>query len=231
MNVYRSRDGEERLWYETDEIERLSDAQLRAAKLMPTVEETVTNLETLVERHLGAELDQYADLPDGVLGATTFRPDGSVLVQIASDITEAADGASHDATGPLGRWRATMAHEASHVILHRRLFAQHGGSAVMLGRADAGLGPCLHRDIAPVRGTDTEQRSTGWKEVQANMGMAALLMPRSVFKRAARTVIADAALDRHRARGVAIVEELARQFRVSKQAAQIRMLTLGIQAL
>lgn len=233
MQWYTSRDGDRRLWIAEDEIERICDARLRKAGLMPTLEEPVTNLESLIEGHLGADLDQYAALPDGVLGASWFDADGRVRVDIAATLTADADEYG-DATGPRGRWRSTLAHEGAHVILHKRLFEQSGDriQGALARSVPMASIPCLLREIV-VDTTAPNVQPTGsdWREVQANKGMAALLMPRTLFKRIALSYMSER-------RGMSgafaviarddLVDRLADTFQASKQAVRIRLHTLGI---
>lgn len=228
MQWYSGPEGDQRIWYEPDEIEQIATEQLRRADLMPTLSDPVTDVERLIEGHLGVELDLYADLPDGVLGLTQFPVGRSPKVLIASSLTEArdADGAS---AGVVGRWRATLAHEASHVFLHRYLFdpqmAQLVGRTGVVGvlsPSEDGLLRCLHRDITPTQ-TDwsSMRRRSDWREVQANRAMAALLMPQRIFRRLAlREMHLESDAD-------ALSAAMANLFQVSKQAASIRLLSQG----
>jgi Zn-dependent peptidase ImmA (M78 family) len=92
---------------------------------------------------------------------------------------------------------------------------------------------CLHRDISPaMEDWNSVLRRSNWREVQANRGMAALLMPRRLFRRLA--------LREMRQLGVGtlaiaeapevetLVSALADALRVSKQAARIRLNTEGL---
>jgi IrrE N-terminal-like domain len=159
---------------------------------MPSISEPVTDLERFVEGYLNAELDQYAELPDDVFGLTQFQAGRRPAVSLNSKLTESAE-ADFANPGAVGRWRATMAHEATHILLHRYLCdpeiaqlagAQAGGNTHV---ESAGLMRCLHRDVMPVNAQDSSQarRRRDWRENQANRGMAALLMPSRPFKRVA----------------------------------------------
>jgi Zn-dependent peptidase ImmA (M78 family) len=121
-------------------------------------------------------------------------------------------------SGTLGRWRATVAHEATHVLLHARLFDLNADQQTLFASEAADETPlvkCLKRD-GSFAGPAVDPR-----EYQANLGMAALLMPRSVFTSVARSL-----LDAAGAYG-SIVEQLARRFAVSRQATRIRLAGLG----
>jgi IrrE N-terminal-like domain len=221
VKSYRSADGEQRLWYEDDEIERIMEDELRRAELFPDRRGGVVDVEALIERHLAASLDQYADLPVEVLGLTEFVPGKPPQVRINSDLTGSAMDTDWCPPGVEGRWRATLAHEAAHVVLHRTLFDVdlNQGSLFPTEPArdeSARLHRCLKRDVAH------RTQPSDWREVQANRGMAALLMPRSVFTRAARRSGAGSGSDID-----AVTRSLAELFAVSRQATTIRLRTLG----
>jgi hypothetical protein len=231
MKWYAGPEGGQRIWYEPEDIEQIATEQLRRADLLPTLAAPVTDVERLIEGHLRAELDLYADLPEGVLGLTMFPRRGEPTVSIAAALTEARD-LDDAAAGVVGRWRATLAHEASHIFLHRYLFdpdmAQLAGGGAGSIPNEGGLMRCLHRDISPASADwSSIRRRPDWREVQANRAMAALLMPRRVFKRLALQTMQQLGL------GVAALADasnlesvtaaLADIFQVSKQAAGIRL--------
>jgi hypothetical protein len=236
MNRFRGRDGTERLWYEAAEIEGIMESELAKANLLPTLDAPVVDIEKFIEGHLETQLDQYSELEPTVLGVTEFRPGERPLVQINKDLT---DSALDDPDSPdflLGRWRATLAHEGSHIILHRCLFQLNPQQRSLF---DAPEGPeqqpvnrpqrCLKRDV-------TFGGSCGdWREVQANMGMAALLMPKPVFLDAFRRELNQAGwsqlrIERNSIEAQALVAKLATVFQVSRQATAIRFETLALLA-
>jgi hypothetical protein len=236
MQWYYGPEGDQRIWYESDEIEVIAEDELRRAGLMPWPDDPVTDLERLIEEHLKAQLDQYAQLPEGVLGLTRFggsRP----LVSISSALTEAAEE-DPPRPGKVGRWRATLAHEASHILMHRYLFDP--AMAPLASRspdkapaADGAVMRCLHRDVNDVRTQDWAHagRRQDWREVQANRGMAALLMPGRVFKDVAFDQIAKlglANLSTSPDSADTLAAAMATTFQVSRQAALIRLGTLQL---
>lgn len=230
MQWYFGPEGDQRIWYDAEEIEQIASEQLRNANLFPTLAEPVFDIELLVEGHLGCELDLYADLPPDVLGLTVFAPKQRPRVQINSALTTARDDCDAEIVA-VGRWRATLAHEASHVYLHRYLyepeFARPAGANFSVLDQDERL-QCLHRDISPdVADVVSTRRRSDWREVQANRGMAALLMPRRLFSRAALKQMAHLELGTSVAAGSpehqALTSALAAMFDVSRQAAGIRL--------
>jgi hypothetical protein len=234
--VKRFRDpktGAERLWIEPDEIEARTEAELVKAGLMPTVDAPVVDVEAFVEQHLGAQFDQYASLPAAVLGQTDFRVGAPPLVMVNADLTGAALDDDDSPLGLKGRWRATVAHEACHVLFHRCLFNLSPQQGSLFGEDDNSheqaqrLQRCLKRDVVYGRmGSD-------WREVQANMGMAALLMPRPLLVAVCQKELLLLGKDRvftDSSEADAIAGHVAREFQVSRQAAMIRLKTLDVLA-
>ena len=230
MKWYRTPDGEQRLWFDPDELELMMEDELRKAGLYPTLDSPVTDLERFIEGHLHASLDQYSDLESSVLGVTEFAPGAAPRIAINRDLTGSAlDG--EDGLGTLGRWRATLAHEATHTMVHRALFELDSDELRLFPHPSpagqsANLMRCLKRDVG------YSVARADWREVQANRGMAALLMPPTLFKRivrselndlgrAASELCADAPLT------PAVALRLAEKLDVSRQAVLIRLETLG----
>jgi hypothetical protein len=230
MKQYRGRDGRERLWFDDGEIDRMMEAELRRASLLPSEAAPAVNVERFIERHLKVHLDQHADLDASVLGLTEFFAEGPPKISINKVLTGSALDEDETSPGVLGRWRATLAHEASHVLLHRCLFEFAKGNMSLFGSADdqkasgGSLQRCLKRDVS-------YQVVSDWREVQANQGLAALLMPKSLFLKIARGEIARAFPGREQVPAGSeerIVPTLASKFEVSKQAARIRLGTLSL---
>lgn len=234
MNRYRHKDGDERIWITPNEIENLMSDELIKAGLMPELGDPVVDLPTFVEQHLKAEFDPYAPLDSTVLGETEFRVGAKPKVSINKDLTGAALDDDESQPGILGRWRATVAHEATHVIVHRCLFNLNEDQGSLFAELEASelkpevkhLQRCLKRDVL-FRGSGTSD----WREIQANMGMGALLMPKALFVAAFRREMQNLSLDRVD-KGSAVVStlvgRLATRFKVSKQATGIRFETLEL---
>lgn len=234
MKRYRDRKtGEERLWFVEDEIEGIVEAELTKAGLLPTLDSPAVNVEQFVESHLNVQFDPYADLPADVLGQTDFRVGDRPLVMINADLTGAALDDEDSPLGLQGRWRATVAHEGCHVILHRCLFNLNPSQGSLFDLGDeteeppARLQRCLKRDVAYARA------ASDWREVQANQGMAALLMPQGVFTAVVKQELSRLGVERvcpDTAAAATLARRLAAAFQVSCQAAMIRLKTLKVLA-
>ena len=228
MRPYRGPGGEQRLWFENDEIDSLVEDRLREAGLIPSPARPVVDLERFVELHLCSELDQYAPLDADVLGLTEFPRGRAPRISINRDLTSVAVDCEAASLGVVGRWRATVAHEGAHVLLHRVLFDVDANHVPLFADADhdpaaRGLIRCLKRDVGHA------VRTSDWREVQANRGMAALLMPRSVFVAVAENAMASLGVSTLTAGSPdasVVARDLAERFGVSHQAAKIRMETL-----
>lgn len=234
MKDYRSPNGERRLWFEGKEIEEIMTDELQRCGMFPTTSAPAVDLEAFLELHLRVKLDLYAELGPKLLGVTKLVTGRQPIVKINGGLTAQAHGAAAQG-GILGRWRATLAHEAAHVILHRRLVdvPQAQGSLFAQGdESEAGttMMECLERDILLARGIGD------WREVQANQGMASLLMPRGPFSSLTRDIVGAqsagdllAYIPEADTRAFSdLVRELSVRCLASREAVSIRLHTLGL---
>ena len=170
MHWYRNNfDGKERLWVEDDEFETITEAELRAATLYPTAAQPVVDIERFIQRHMKVALDQHADLGDGIAGAIKFDP-VRTRIFISRRLTELADEVDCP-PGVRGRWRATMAHEATHGLLHCRVFEINPSQGILFDVPEEDQGPpqiikCSDSDIsfesAPTTGVSIRP-TEGWR--------------------------------------------------------------------
>jgi hypothetical protein len=217
--------GRQQFWFADAEIEAAAEDALVASRVAPTLDAPMVDLEGLLEQGLDVELDQHASLPHNVLGVTTLSL-SRTRVDINAHLTVSAE-ASTATRADVGRWRSTLGHEAAHVILHRSLFQTSADQgSLFAAENEPELLRCLNRAVGLGRGGSDP------REVQANKGMAALLMPRTVFAESARreaeslgveggTVGASSSVA-HR-----LSRQLATRFGVSRQAVEIRLGGLG----
>ena len=228
MHWYQTRSGGRRLWIDDAEFDALAEDELRRAGLYPTACRPAVDIERFIQRHLKADLDQHADLGPDVAGAIEFLPDHFKIFvnRLLTDLVDEEDCGP----GIRGRWRATMAHEAAHGLLHRELFYTDPdqGSLADLLFDDPPVGSqwitCLGREIIFGGGQD-------WREYQANRGMAALLMPRTLFISVVREVLSEIVPGRQPVlpqsrEYLALKRYVSRRFEVSCQAVSIRMTEL-----
>jgi hypothetical protein len=228
---YRGRDGSDRLWFSPDDIEVMMESELQKAGMYPTAEKPVVDLPRFIGRHLKVRMDEYAELEPTVLGKTEFYRNAQPRIFINKDLTNAVDD-DDTAPGLHGRWRATMAHEASHVLMHRVLFEVAGDQEALFrveggGPESQSLMRCLKTAVL-FRGGGSD-----WREVQANLGMAALLMPRATFRRIVAAAVARLGLGPEElvvgsASTAVLAADVAGTCEVSKQAAGVRLETLGL---
>jgi len=225
---YRDRSRQSQLRLDDVEIETLISTALESAFMQPSRAKPVLDLEAFLESGLGVNLDQHASLDRDVLGLTTFVRGQPPLVQINRDLTGAFDAFDSTATDR-ARWRSTLAHEGAHVIIHRQLFQLDERQGDLFLESEVGAPAsqrCFKRAVGfGIGGADP-------REVQANKGMAALLMPKGLFVSEARSLAARLGLrpgnlTRDAPETRRLVGGLAEIFAVSRQATEIRLQGVG----
>lgn len=232
MKPYRcSKTGEQRLWFKPGEIDDWMEVELRKANLYPTAEKPQVDIESFVSG-LDVDLDQYCPLPETVLGKTEFEAGKRTKVLINRALTMVAVDDADAARWLRSKWRMTMAHEASHVLLHKNLFPTNAGQLSLFDFEgdDSNFGAnrhfhCLERNLA--------QGGSDWREVQANKGMAALLMPKVLFLalcRSEREQLFDVErpIFKNSPEAYGLAQSLGELFDVSVQSVQIRFETLDV---
>ena len=229
MKEYRRFGGERRVWYDSSEIDRIMTDELTTAALLPDAsrEDVTVDVEAFVERHLRLAFDQYAELDADVLGVTRFASGKKPRIEINRDLTGSALDCEDDTPGMLGRWRATVAHEVGHVLLHRYLYEVDDrqprlfSAAALASPPSSSLMRCLKRDVGYTGGSD-------WREFQANLAIGALLMPKPVIDIVVAAEVNRLQLPPQRLQPDSsaveeVVRAVARRFTVSRTAARIRL--------
>jgi hypothetical protein len=168
----RNRALPERPFYREEEIERICEDALRSVSLLPDSPSPI-RIDRFIEKKFVAP--SYEDLPDGVLGFTTFGPTGVQAVCVSRQL---------DDGGKVGerRVRTTLAHEGGHGLLHAHLFALRDVEPLFGDVSDPARPKVMCRDETSVasRGPGYDGR---WWEFQANTAMGCLLLPKALIER------------------------------------------------
>lgn len=183
---------------------------------------------TLIESE-AEDLDLYADLSiygDNVEGVTIFAPGGKPKVKIAKELSE--DSRREN------RLRTTLTHEFGHVHFHNYLFEPVEKSMELF--ASVSVGPKkLASDVQVQvckRETMLDTKSVDWMEWQAGHVCGAILMPASYLRRFVQTSfggqLAAGRFAANSALGVEITNSIQESYKVSQDAARVRLLRLGI---
>ncbi|MFA6603325.1 MAG: hypothetical protein WCT10_00620 [Patescibacteria group bacterium] len=167
----------ERTVFKTVEFELLALGELRKAGFLPSSPEPI-RIEAFIVKRFGVTPDYCAELPDGILGLTTFGSNGPTDIMISKELGED--------TSDVGRRRtnATLAHEAGHCLLHAYLFAISGRKGgALLGRSTNAPAAVAGIDLSDPRFLcrDIGTNAAGgyrWWEWQADAMIGPLLMPR-----------------------------------------------------
>lgn len=170
------------------------------------------DLTKLIEQK-GAVLDTYADLDPDVEGVTEFHSNRKIVVRISRHL-------SNDARQE-NRLRTTLTHEYGHVHFHAYLWASQGRSLDLFSES---------KEIKPVSRCKRENiyaaPKTDWMEWQAGYVCGALLMPREYLAKLVRSYLEENGLYPPNISGEhaqAMIEKVAKEFQVSKQAARVRL--------
>ncbi len=174
MKTYRASAGpvRERPFYPDADVERICSEELRKLGLYPSSPQPI-NIDRFIEKRFGVTPEPADDLPASILGYTAFGAKGVQAIYVSRLLFE-------DETEP-GRRRVTttLAHEGGHGLLHAHLFAFEADNNLALFGQDSNVTAtkilCRDEDTRPRSGYDGR-----WWEVQANMAMAALVLPKAL---------------------------------------------------
>lgn len=178
------------------------------------------DLKKLIERD-AEDLDVYADLsiygPD-VEGVTEFKPGRKPVVKIASILTE--DDRRDN------RLRTTLTHEWGHVHFHAYLWEVEPPPPDLLRQKP-------DRDkIICKRDSMIDAAQTDWMEWQAGYVCGAILMPKTAVNGLCQTFSENhgiyGAVSLQSAHGSDLISQVVSTFKVSSDAARVRLLRLSL---
>lgn len=175
MRSYRSNAGpfNERPYYTADEIERICVDSLRVVGLYPDTPESI-RIDRFIEKRFRV-VPEYEDLGPGVLGMAKFGNNGVQGIVVAKSLDDENSKTNER------RIRSTLAHEGGHGLLHAHLFA-FAADRLLFGENTPSGPVVLCRDIS---GSAKSSKYSGqWWELQANMAIGSLLMPRALVMKA-----------------------------------------------
>jgi hypothetical protein len=180
------------------------------------------DLTKMIEQHVD-DLDQYADLAQmygpGVEGVTEFSPGRKPNVRISAHLSSDGDREN--------RLRTTLAHEFGHAFFHAWLFDERDGGGLFPKPKKPAIQVCRRETMldAPV---------VDWMEWQAGHVCGAVLMPAARVRRKAKELIArirppdlEPVVSTGQY-GSTLILQVADAFAVSKEAAKIRLIRLGV---
>ena len=181
---------------------------------------TTDDLTVLIERDTES-LDQYADLSAYgrfVEGVTQFQPGRKPKVLI-SETLSTADNRQN-------RLRMTLAHEYGHVRFHAPLWdLEPPGADLLKANPRANTQVCFRNNILDAAQTD-------WMEWQAGYVCGAILMPKTAVLTLCRRFAEDhgifGAVSLQAAAGTDLISQVVSAFKVSADAARVRLLKLNL---
>jgi hypothetical protein len=173
MKTRRSASGITRPFFSETEVEHMCEDALREFGYYPAAPQRV-NIDRFIEKRFKLS-PRFEDMPVGVLGFSTFGPNGMASMHISQAL------ADDDRRAAERRVNTTLAHEAGHGLMHSHLFVLPNESSTLFGDNQDVDGPkvlCRDEKLA-TRGYDGR-----WWELQANMAIGPLLMPRKLLHEA-----------------------------------------------
>ena len=219
-----------RLYFEAHEFEEMMDDLRARAGTDVFKEGSGIDIDLVLLRAFGLEAD-YVDLPADVLGRTVFDRMGNARVELNRDLDRAAS--SDDLAQR--RLRTTLAHEVGHVACHSTLFIEDTKTMSLFpedgSRGQEGI-LCREASVG-THGEYEDRRYRGeWWEYQANQCMAAVLLPRELFREKANGAVESMGAKSFkeallRGSGEKVLRLLADCFNVSQEAVFYRMQELG----
>jgi hypothetical protein len=206
-------------------------------------------IELIIENHFGLQMDFkiLSEDEEGILGLTTFtsgalkvfdQNKGCIRIVDVTAGTIIIDDRLASDSSRYGRYRFTCAHEISHWHLHRHKYIKNKNQiSLFIDNEEAKAVKCLGRNIeAKISYGKQVKTDEEWLEWQADYMAAALLMPEKAYKNAFKDLAKTAGLEENYILCISknesivknIVEVLSNAFKVSKQAARIRLFNLGL---
>jgi hypothetical protein len=177
---------------------------------------STSDLTILVENET-ADLDMYADLSEEtgeVEGVTEFVPGQKPRVKISRVLSQAYNMEN--------RLRTTLTHEYGHVRFHGFMYAIQSSTQSLFPVNEVVSNKCKRENIVGARRSD-------WMEWQAAYASGAFLMPITQLRQAVKAFRAENAassglITTDSPQGLRLTAKIATEFRVSRDAARVRLL-------
>jgi hypothetical protein len=210
-----------RLYIHESHIERICREALASVELLPESPGPV-RIERFIYLTFGFE-EEFETLPANIMGCAKFTRNGLCRIIVNRDLAEQDDPVSRL------RVRSTLAHEAGHGLFHNQLFIEkleRDAMTRLLG-GDDGVFDSVTAEgfMCRAEAGMTEVPKFEWWEYQANLAMAALLLPKHLVVEAARARMPQvlSGPGTFETRVAAAERELAGLFNVSRKMVSIRL--------
>jgi len=217
MKNLRQASGGTRPYYTETDVEHMCEDALREFGYYPSSPQRV-NIDRFIEKRFKLSL-RFEDMPQGVLGFSKFGANGMVSMHISQAL------ADEDSRAAERRVSTTLAHEAGHGLMHSHLFALPDYDSTLFGHnqdVEAQKILCRDEQATPKRSYDGR-----WWELQANMAIGPLLMPRKLLHEALKPFLRArgtfGAEEINPTRREEAVRQLAEIFEVNPAVARIRI--------
>ena len=210
-----------RIFLAEDLIEHTCRQALDSVGLLPSQPEPI-RIDRFIFLRFGIE-EEFESLPERVIGCAKFTLQGLRRIIVSRELAEADDPISRV------RVRSTLAHEAGHGLLHEELFIEKINleSNTPLMNLDDGIFDSVSKDSFLCRAEFGVQDvpKFEWWEYQANLAMAALLLPKHLVIEAARALLPEviSGPGAFEERVAEAERQMSETFHVSRKMIEIRM--------
>lgn len=210
-----------RLYIPENDIERMCREALASVDLMPETPGPI-RIERLIYLLFGFE-EEYETLPDQIMGCAKFTRRGLSRITINRELAEQDDPVSRL------RVRSTLAHEVGHGIFHANLFIEkleRDATSRLLDEGE-GIFDSVSGEgfMCRAEAGMTQVPKFEWWEYQANLAMAAILLPKHLVIEAARLHLPQvlAPSGNFESRVTDAERDIAALFNVSRRMVSIRL--------
>lgn len=210
-----------RLYIPEADIERITREALASVHLLPDKPSPI-RIERLIYLLFGFE-EEYESLPQHIMGCAKFTRKGIGRIIINRELAEHEDPVSRV------RIRSTLAHEVGHGIFHNQLFIEKLERDASMSFLDQGNGifdsVSSEGFMCRAEAGMSEVPKFEWWEYQANLAMAAILLPKHLVIEAAREHLPHvlSANGNFEVKVSAAEREIAALFHVSRRMVSIRL--------
>jgi len=210
-----------RLYIPENRIESACRDALASVDLLPEQPAPI-RIERLIYLLFGFE-EEYESLPAQIMGCAKFTRKGLCRIAINRELAEQDDPVSRI------RIRSTLAHEVGHGIFHNDLFIEklERDAGTRMFDESVGVFDSVSAEgfMCRAEAGMAEVPKFEWWEYQANLAMAALLLPKHLVIEAARAHLSQvlSPLGNFESRVNDAEREIASLFNVSRRMVSIRL--------
>ncbi len=216
------------------QLEKYGERVLRDFSPAFLKEPQATNLDSLISKYMGFNFEyQYLSHNQSYLGITIFNDTDSMPVYdpyhkraefiSVKKNTIIIEGTLAESSHLEHRERFTQGHEIAHGLLHSEYFQWKAETVEQNDNYEGIYSQTFIPDLSEVDTYGRQLQGEAWLEWQANYLSAVLLMPKTTVKKLKNIIEPKGSPLWH----FDLVREMVKVFKVSEEAARVRLQSLG----